>query len=244
MADGISRDGRNAEALFLELVAGSTRAASAALGDPVVIVDGQPTTVEVKKCKPKGKSGTINQVRAIKFIPLAVYNPATNCWYVIPATELVRLASAKQRGQHTEISFESMNLSLRQISDWSCSPAQLDDAVRAAIRFDRAQKECRAAMVALLAEIKKLSAERRTAVEKLIQPTAIWRIESAFAVAAGTALSSCDSPSVPASDSDNLYDCLDAMNGISAGLSDMANSKVRSHDSVVPAMLARHGLSE
>jgi len=177
MAQGISNQGRDAEALFVRLVRGSRKIARAAAGDAEVDVDGITTSIEIKKCDAPGQSGTINQVRAIKFIPLVVYNPTQNCWYVVPATELARFAASKARGQHTEISFESMNLSLKSILKWVCSAEHLDDAVRRAIRFDREHRGIQQALDALLRELKTLGAQRRQDIARLLEAVPIWRLE-------------------------------------------------------------------
>ena len=176
MVDGISRQGRDSELQFRALVQGSRDASEAAAGDAVVEVDGTETSVEIKKCDSKTGSGTINQVRAIKFIPMVVHNPALNEWYVVPATELVRFASAKARGQHTEVSFESMNLSLRNVTKWRRGPHQLDVAVRAAIRFDRGHPELLNAMVALLRELKDIASRTRPEIDKLLARVAEWNL--------------------------------------------------------------------
>lgn len=175
MATGISNQGRDAEALFLGLVNSSRKARDAASGDAVVSVDGVDIAIEIKKCDSvNGLSGTINQVRAIKFIPMVVYNPSVNLWYVVPATELVRVAAGKSRGQHTEIPFESMNMSLRQIVRWRCTPADLDATVRSAIRFDRENRILGVAMVAMLADIKRACERHRSEVARLLETVETW----------------------------------------------------------------------
>lgn len=103
---GISRGGADAEELFRSLT-GATIAERAALGD--AIVDGR--YVEVKKAT----SATLNQVRAVKYIPLVALSVPEMTWYVIPANEIVRQCARKRRGQHTENPFESATLSLNNL---------------------------------------------------------------------------------------------------------------------------------
>lgn len=112
----IRLEGQGAEAAFLKLVPGSRPSTNAKLGDVLVVVDGAEHFVEIKECHANyGVSGTINQVRAIKFITCVIWAPSRDCWYVLSPDQLVLLASTKSRGQHTEIPFECMNLSLDSI---------------------------------------------------------------------------------------------------------------------------------
>lgn len=60
------------------------------------MLDGCP--IEVKSAT----SNTLNQVRAVKYIPLVAYHVPTEAWFVVPAPDVVRLVSSKARGQHTE----------------------------------------------------------------------------------------------------------------------------------------------
>ena len=174
MAQAISREGDKAEELFLQLVSASRRSSSAAMGDAVVTVDGKDVSIEVKKCSSDRGIGTINQVRAIKFIPLVVYNPAIDRWYVVPATELVRFATQKSRGQHTEIPYESMNIGLGNIGDWECDPRELGGRLIEAVRFDRANERLKAAMSELLQGIKEAREEYRVRVDGDLGGIARW----------------------------------------------------------------------
>ena len=63
----IRNEGQRAEHRFIELVTDAHASDSAKHGDVVVTVDGDKAYVEVKECHAEiGRSGTINQVRAIK----------------------------------------------------------------------------------------------------------------------------------------------------------------------------------
>jgi hypothetical protein len=122
---GISRSGADAEELFRSLT-GATIAERAALGD--AMVDGK--FVEVKKAT----STTLNQVRAVKYIPLVALFVPEMSWYVIPANEIVRQCARKRRGQHTENPFESATLSLSNLGRYAVAEdSDLLVAVRAAI---------------------------------------------------------------------------------------------------------------
>ena len=163
MTQGISSQGKSTEDAFLSLVPGSIKSAVAAEGDAVVQVDGSGQAVEIKKCD----GGTINQVRAIKFIPLVVYNSKEDQWYVVPATELVRIASTRKRGQHTEVAFESMAVSLGRLKRWKCSAHNIATVIEAVARADRKQVELHKAMKTLLEDLKALASARRSAVQAM-----------------------------------------------------------------------------
>ena len=122
---GISNTGDSAEELFRQLT-GATKAPQAALGDAVLC--GQ--LIEVKKASSK----TLNQVRAVKYIPLVAYYECESLWYVVPANEIVRQCARKARGQHTENPFESATLSLTNLAECAVAdPSQLRDRVCTAI---------------------------------------------------------------------------------------------------------------
>lgn len=111
MADGrISDAGKSAEQRFFALVARAERTDAASTGDAVV--DGVP--VEIKQAS----STTLNQVRAVKYIPLVCLDTKNNRWFVVPAHQVVRIVSAKNRGQHTENPFESATISKSQLGDF------------------------------------------------------------------------------------------------------------------------------
>lgn len=122
---GISHGGRSAEEEFIRLT-GATPAPTASVGD--VLLEDFP--VEIKRAtKP-----TLNQVRAVKYIPLVAYSVPKQAWYVIPAHVVVALVSRKTRGQHSEIPFESATLNLNALGLYRLSSgAELRMATLAAI---------------------------------------------------------------------------------------------------------------
>jgi hypothetical protein len=122
-SDGISHAGKSAEERFRELT-GAEKSPAAAMGDAVL--DG--IGVEIKKAS----SNTINQVRAVKYIPLVVLDDPSDQWYVVPAHEVVRQVAVKSRGQHTEIPFECATLSLKNVASYAVSAADLRAAGNAA----------------------------------------------------------------------------------------------------------------
>lgn len=138
----IRNEGEGAEFRFLQFVSGARASESASAGDAVVDVEGLPSYVEVKQCDSK----TINQVRPVKYIPCVVWltsrDPAM--WLVFSPDDLLRIAASKKRGQHTELAFECMNISvtnsLLDHPGLCVSDSQLDLAVRNAIRRGRAAR--------------------------------------------------------------------------------------------------------
>jgi hypothetical protein len=156
VAYGISGGGAEAELRFIALT-GATPAMRAADGDAIL----EGNLVEVKAAS----SYTLNQVRATKYITLVVYEGRTEDWYVVPAHEVVRLVSRKQRGQHTENPFESATLSLNNLRAFRLDdPLRLREAVLAAVeesaRYPRVHEE----MKRVLSESRRLADESLTRV--------------------------------------------------------------------------------
>lgn len=87
--------------------------------------------VEVKKAS----ANTINQVRAVKYLPVAVYVPGSDTWHVVPPDEIVRLVARKRRGQHGENPFECATLTVAAISGFAVpDETYLRDATLSAVR--------------------------------------------------------------------------------------------------------------
>lgn len=144
---GISREGREAERLFCQLT-GAVLCARAALGD--VVLDGEHL-VEIKTAS----SNTVNQVRAVKYLTLAVYAPPTGSWLIVPADEIVRIASTRTRGQHTENPFECMTLSVRGLKEFQVPADDLRAATLSAIARSEARPDMREAMERVRAECRR-----------------------------------------------------------------------------------------
>lgn len=138
MTTGISGGGRPAERQF-RFLTGASQPEKASDGDAVL--DGR--LIEVKGAS----ANTLNQVRAVKYIPLAALDSRSGQWYVIPPDEIVRLVAQKRRGQHTENPFESATLSLRAITEFRVqNPSGLRQATLAAIERGDKWPELRQAM--------------------------------------------------------------------------------------------------
>lgn len=152
----IRNEGKPAEQAFLKLVANARPSDVARYGDAIVIVDGTSTYVEIKHVT----SNTVNQVRAVKFIPLIIFSPQfiDRPWAVLPAHEVVRLVLPKARGQHTEIALESANLSLNGLdSRFRCTAAGLDGAVQDAVRAARQYKSLARILPDLVRQLRALN---------------------------------------------------------------------------------------
>lgn len=159
MVQGISNTGEQVETEFRRLT-GASRPTRAAHGDAVI----NGWNIEVKKAS----ANTLNQVRAVKFIPLVAKDTRDGSWYVISAPEVVRLVASKERGQHTENPFESSTLSLASLSRFRVSEANLLDAVTAAIDESERARELHSTMTQILSESKALAAESLRRVRNLL----------------------------------------------------------------------------
>lgn len=121
--------------------------------------------VEVKKAT----SSTLNQVRAVKYIPLVAYHEPTDTWYVVPAHVIVCLVSTKGRGQHTENPFESATLNIFALAKYRvASEAELKNATLSAIADAAKHAELKDAMDRVLADSKALAARSVAEVKALI----------------------------------------------------------------------------
>jgi hypothetical protein len=89
MRQTIRHEGDNAKNLFRRMVTNVRRSNDFSAGDTEVNIDDIWYHVDVKECH----SNTINQVRAIKYQTLVIYNDGI--WYVIPPQEVVRLVAQK-----------------------------------------------------------------------------------------------------------------------------------------------------
>lgn len=160
---GISRAGRPAELLFFELVPDARPTKSSALGD--ALVDDHP--VEIKLIT----SGvTINQVRAVKYIPLIVHDVPRRDWYVVPPQVVVALVSKKSRGQHTENPFESATLGLKSVREYRLPDMkELRREILKAVRTGEQYPRTRAAMNEVLDASRVLAAESLSKVRRVLQ---------------------------------------------------------------------------
>ena len=138
---GISAGGRRAEQKYRALT-GANPAPKASAGDAVL--DGH--LVEIKTAS----KSTLNQVRAVKYIPLIVYFEPDNElvgsseWYVVPAHVIVAAVSQKSRGQHTENPFESATMNINNLQKYRVREADLRqatlDAIESSARFPQLQE--------------------------------------------------------------------------------------------------------
>lgn len=158
----ISNSGDDVEVEFRQLTK-AEKAPKASIGDALFGPNASP--VEVKKAS----TTTINQVRAVKYITLVVKDTRTGKWYVVPAHEVVRLVSKKNRGQHTENPFESSTLSIRDLEKFVVQNEadlvqRVTDAIASADKFPTVK----AAMDRILDDSKELAATALGAVRSLV----------------------------------------------------------------------------
>lgn len=162
----IRNEGAGAEKRFLELVHDARASDSAKRGDAIVKVDGVDCYVEVKHVT----SNTINQIRAVKVIPLAIYTPGRpSPWLVLPGHEVTRLVYEKERGQHTELALESANLSRSGIPlRFQCTDLDLSARVHAAVREARRYEQLELEMQALYERLQQVKEEFRERVRRAL----------------------------------------------------------------------------
>ena len=145
---GISKEGEKVEQAFRDFT-GARKPERRVDGDAIL----DDTFIEVKKVS----SRTVNQVRAVRFIPLVCCKvEPTRQWYVVAAHEVVRLVAAKERGQHTANPFESTTLSLGKLGS-SVSDEDLLSRVRQAINDDKNCPKLEAEMKQVRAKCEKLA---------------------------------------------------------------------------------------
>jgi hypothetical protein len=157
---GISRGGHSAEERYRS-VTGATKPPKIGHGDAELA----GTYVEVKKAT----AATLNQVRAVKYIPLVAFHEPTDTWYVVPAHIIVCLVATKARGQHTENPFESATLNIFALGKYQvASEADLKKATLDAIAEAKKHVELKRAMDRVLAESKALAATSVATVQALI----------------------------------------------------------------------------
>jgi hypothetical protein len=157
---GISDGGKSAEERYL-LATGASKSARAGDGDAVL----GGSNIEVKKAS----STTLNQVRAVKYIPLVAFHEPSDTWYVVPAHVVVCLVSSKARGQHTENPFESATLNIFSLGKYKvASDKDLKQATLDAITESKKYPDLKKAMEAVLKDSKDLAARSISNVTALI----------------------------------------------------------------------------
>ncbi|MCH7971066.1 MAG: hypothetical protein IH960_08515, partial [Chloroflexi bacterium] len=159
LTGGISYMGGSAEERFFRIT-NATVPVQTSDGDAVL--DGH--LVEIKQ----GESTTINQVRAVKYIPLVYWSSRTESWYVVPPNEIVKLVAAKPRGQHTENPFESNTLSLAKVLRYKVEEHELRQSVLDAVSDGASHSKLQQAMHFVLIESRKLAKKSRLLVNEAL----------------------------------------------------------------------------
>jgi hypothetical protein len=157
---GISHGGHSAEDRY-RLATGAAKSARSGDGDAVL----GGSNVEVKRAT----AATLNQVRAVKYIPLVAFHEPTDTWYVVPAHVVVCLVSTKARGQHTENPFESATLNIFSLGKYKvASDKDLKQATLDAIDESKKYPDLKKAMETVLKDSKDLAAKSISNVTALI----------------------------------------------------------------------------
>lgn len=153
----ITRTGNPTEVAF-RVLTGARLAAARRDGD--AILDGY--VVELKFAS----GGAINQVRAVKYIPLVVHTGKD--WYVIPPNEVVRLAARKKRGQHGENPFENAVFCLDEVAHRRVPESSLAAATLAAVREGHAWPGLQREMAAMLGACRAVTSTTRGNVSRIL----------------------------------------------------------------------------
>lgn len=163
VAPSIARAGDAAVSRFLRLVPNARPADTVRTGD--VDLTG-PRAVEIKLTHAVN-GGTINQVRAVRFLPCAVWTPHQGKWLVFSADEIVLLASEKVRGQHTDNPFESCSINLASVDSRRYETATdevLPAAIARALTRGDSRTDLRRAMERLADEVSAVSEHYKTVI--------------------------------------------------------------------------------
>lgn len=157
---GISKSGNDVEAEYRRLT-GAKKPVRSALGD--AIIDGWH--IEVKAAS----SNTLNQIRAVKYIPLVIKDSRDNQWYVVPAPDVVRLVAKKKRGQHTENPFESSTLSIAALERFRVKRKDLLSRTRSAIARGKKYPQLHLEMELILSKSRALADQSRKRVAAILK---------------------------------------------------------------------------
>ena len=108
--------GTKGESKLKEILKERWQKCPAEMGDGIVIHNNKEYYYELKSTS-KGISENIhlNQVRAIKCIPLIIYSQKDDLWSVITPDKIMIAAKNKKRGQHSELFIESCQISSKKL---------------------------------------------------------------------------------------------------------------------------------
>ncbi len=165
----IKNDGEKARELFLQHVSSARKSTNENLGDAFLPVDGTDAYVEIKRCSESG--GTVNQIRAEKYICCVTYVASDQHWWVLSPHDAVREAANRTRGQHTENPFECFSVGLPAFKKCAKGPfshADLKGAVEDAVRSGRGFPDVQQKMADVSADCEKLAAQHLKEVKALL----------------------------------------------------------------------------
>lgn len=132
MANGISKAGEAAKRRFCNL----TGASPVPGQESAAILDNY--TIQIRGIT-KPTSGTANQIRAVKYRVIAIFNQPKNDWYVISPDDVARLLNARVAGQHGKNPYENSTLNLGELARYLVPPkiTLADACLKAAKKGDR-----------------------------------------------------------------------------------------------------------
>jgi len=163
MSEGITFLGAVAEEKFRDQT-GAEKPHENFEGD--AILRGHP--VEIKKAN----GGTVNQVRPARYTTLAIYIEREDTWFVIPPHEVVKLATLRSRGQHTENPFECMALTVKHLPSRfklvRPTPQQLLARALSAIAEGEEHIDVKNKMATVIGECSRMAAKHLTQVRRLL----------------------------------------------------------------------------
>ena len=159
MVQGISNLGKDAIKRFVQITGGH-KTGPPAPGN--VSVGGHPVAVRT------ASDNTVNQVRAVRYLPIAVFHAPRKLWYVVPPHDVVRFALGKKKGQHGANPFESITLSVKELSTYKVSSENdLLSAVNAALAAGEQHPKLRETMKKIQAKVEEVSLQSKEWVLKL-----------------------------------------------------------------------------
>ncbi len=100
-------------------------------------------------------------MRAVTYLPIAVWYTGIDSWFVIPPHEVVCAVSTKVRGQHTENAFESATLNLAAFGAFQVAEAEVRAATLRAVEEGDRYQELRVVMTEIVAQSRELATASR-----------------------------------------------------------------------------------
>ena len=114
-SDGLHSEnstGTTGEAALKNILGERWHQCSGDLGDGKIDYNNKEYYYELKSSTKKfSETIKLNQIRAIKCIPVIIYSQTDNKWALVSPQDIMSAASKKKRGQHSELFIENCGLS-------------------------------------------------------------------------------------------------------------------------------------